>query len=99
MDQIWYINSRVKEAGCLPGAGTVSVLVKNPLWVLDINPARAQTLFFCLQQDTEAWGEKTRVLGPVPSLSFLFFVVVPGRAAPLGEKSSLNPSFSENELT
>ena len=52
------LRSRPVRGSCLPGAGPVLVIVKSPLWVLDMNPARAQTLFVCLQQETEAWGRK-----------------------------------------
>lgn len=52
------LKSRPVRGSCLPGAGPVLVIVKSPLWVLDMNPARAQTLFACLQQETEAWGRK-----------------------------------------
>lgn len=45
---------REGQDGVFPGAGPVSGIVKNPLWVLDTNPARAETLFLCLQQETEA---------------------------------------------
>ena len=52
------LRSRPVQSSCLPGAGPVSETVKSPLWVLDTNPARAQTLFACLQPESEAWGRK-----------------------------------------
>lgn len=57
--------------------------------------AWAQTLFFCLQQETEAWGEK---MSMVYLVSSLFFVTCLDKGPMWVKKSNLNLSFSENQL-
>lgn len=61
-----------KTSGCLPGAGPPDADEgMNPLGVFDRNPARAQTLFFCLQEAMEACvGENPQACSvPAGSLS------------------------------
>lgn len=86
------------QGGCLPGAGPVSGIVKNPLWVLDTNPARAETLFLCLQQETEAWEEEEGELKHGVPDTFPFFVIRSGQVAHWGKILHLNLS-SEHEQT
>lgn len=94
-DHTQTLRSKPVQSSCLPGAGPLSGIVKNPLLVLDRNPAWAQTLFLCLQQEMEAWGKK---ISMVYLVSSLFFVIMPGQGPHLGKKSNLNLSFSENQL-
>lgn len=94
-DHTQTLRSKPVQSSCLPGAGLLSGIVKNPLLVLDRNPAWAQTLFLCLQQEMEAWGKK---ISMVYLVSSLFFVIMPGQGPHLGKKSNLNLSFSENQL-
>ena len=90
------LRSRPVQSSCLPGAGPVLETVKNLLWVLDTNPARAQTLFACLQQESEAWGKKTSAAHSMPFFSLSLLSCQDDWHFGVKKKFFLNP-FSENE--
>lgn len=66
----------------------------NPLGVFDRNPARAQTLFFCLQEVMEACvGENPARMLSACLLSA--FVTLPGQVANMSQISA-RPSWMEH---